>query len=211
MARNFDLKKGEKFSLGKSEELSNIQVDLNWKSGADLDASAFLLGDDGVLTEDADFVYYKSNNRSEPYDRAKYGSKNNWRNETVPVSYDGSVVGSADDLGDGGEGGDDEESGETMHVDLAKVRPQITEIVFCVTIYDEDGNTTFKDVRDPQIKILNEESGEELCVYNLKEHFSSETAVVAGALVLNEDGDWEFEAIGKGYDGGLQTLVDMYS
>ena len=43
MARNFDLKKGEKFSLGKSDELSTIQVDLNWKSGADLDASAFLL------------------------------------------------------------------------------------------------------------------------------------------------------------------------
>ncbi|MCS2698088.1 TerD family protein [Phocaeicola dorei] len=60
MARNFDLKKGEKFSLGKSDELSTIQVDLNWKSGADLDASAFLLNDDGVITEDADFVYTTS-------------------------------------------------------------------------------------------------------------------------------------------------------
>ena len=97
MARNFDLKKGEKFSLGKSDELSTIQVDLNWKSGADLDASAFLLNDDGVITEDADFVYYKSNFRSEPYDRTKFGSKKNWRDNTVPISSDGSVVGSADD------------------------------------------------------------------------------------------------------------------
>lgn len=209
MAKKFDLRKGEKFSLGKGEELSLIQVDLNWKSGADLDASAFLLNDDGVITEDADFVYYKSNNRSEPYDRAKFGSKKNWRDATVPVSFDGSVVGSADDLGD--ESDDDgDEAGETMHVYLGKVRPDITEIVFCVTIYDEEDKTTFKDVRDPQIVISNEETGEELCSYNLKEHFSSETAVVAGALVLNEDGDWEFEAIGKGYDGGLQTLVDMY-
>ena len=99
MARNFDLKKGEKFSLGKSDELSTIQVDLNWKSGADLDASAFLLNDDGVITEDADFVYYKSNFRSEPYDRTKFGSKKNWRDNTVPISSDGSVVGSADDTG----------------------------------------------------------------------------------------------------------------
>ena len=71
MAKKFDLLKGEKFSLGKGDELSAIQVDLNWKSGADLDATAFLLNDDGVITEDADFVYYKSNNRSEAYDRAK--------------------------------------------------------------------------------------------------------------------------------------------
>ena len=97
-----------------------------------------------------------------------------------------------------------------MHVNLAKVRPEITEIVFCVTIYDEADKTTFRDVRNPQIVITNEDTGEVLCSYNLKEHFSSETAVVAGSLVLNEDGDWEFEAIGKGYDGGLQTLVDMY-
>lgn len=208
MAKRFDLSKGEKFSLGKGEELSAIQVDLKWKAGADLDASAFLLNDEGVISEDADFVYYNSNHRSEPYDRAKYGSKNNWRSSTVPMSHDGSVLGSADDLGEEDESGD--ESGETMHVDLSKVRPEVTEIVFVVTIYDEKGGVTFKNVRDPEIVITNEETGEELCSYNLKEKFSTETAVVAGSLVLNEDGDWEFEAIGKGYDGGLQTLVDMY-
>ena len=208
MAR-FDLNKGDRFALDKNSGLSKIQVDLNWKSGADLDATAFLLGEDGVILEDADFVYYKSNFRSEEYDRAKDGSKNNWRNETVPMSFDGSVLGSSDDLGDGDDDGG-EEAGETMHVDLDKVRPAISEIVFCVTIYDEEGKQSFKDVRDPQIVITNEESGEEICRYNLKERFSTETAVVAGALVLNEVGDWEFEAVGKGYDGGLQTLVDMY-
>lgn len=209
MAKKFDLSKGEKFQLGKGDELTAIQVDLNWKSGADLDASAFLLTDDGVIGDDADFVYYKSNTRSEEYDRMKFGSKNNWRANTVPVSSDGSVVGSADDLGEEDEDGGDE-SGETMHVNLSKVRPEITEIVFCVTIYDKEGKVTFKNVRDPRIIITNEETGEELCSYNLKEKFSSETAVVAGALVLNADDDWEFEAVGKGYDGGLQTLVDMY-
>lgn len=208
MGRKFDLEKGERFTLGKGDELSAIQVDLNWKSGADLDVSAFLLNDDGVITEDADFVYYKSDNRSEPYDRTKFGSKSNWRAKTVPVSFDGSVVGSADDLGDGDDDSDD--AGETMHVNLAKVRPEITEIAFCVTIYDF-GRISFKNVRDPQIVITNEETGDELCSYNLKERFSTETAVVAGALVLNDDGDWEFQAIGLGYDGGLQTLVDMYT
>ena len=205
----FDLKKGDKFTLGKGGDLSKVQVDLNWKAGADLDASAFLLGEDGAISEDADFVFYGSNYRSEEYDRTTFGSKKNWKANTVPMSFDGSVLGSADDLGDEDEEG--EESGETMHVDLDKVRPAVTEIVLCVTIYDEEGKVSFKNVRNPQIVITNEETGEELCAYNLKENFSSETAVVTGALVLNDDGEWEFEAIGKGYDGGLQTLVDMYS
>lgn len=209
MAR-FDLKKGDRFNLTKDEGLSKIQVDLSWLSGADLDASAFLLTEDGTIGEDADFVYYNSNNRTEPFDRQKFGSKNNWRAATVPMSFDGSVVGSADDLGDGGDDGDDE-AGETMHVNLTKVRREITEIVFCVTIYQHSPDETFKNVRDPRILITNEETGEELCAYNLKERFSTETAVVVGALVLNRDGEWEFEAVGKGYDGGMQTLIDMYA
>lgn len=219
MARNFelakDLNRGDKFNLGKGEELEAIQVDLNWKSGADLDAVAFLLDDEGVISDDADFVYYKSQHRCTPWPDAQpseynrsNGARKVWRDETVPCSLDYSVVGAADDLGDDEDG---DEAGETMHVNLSKVRPGVTEIVFCVSIYDVEGKTSFKDVRDPQIVITDEHTGEELCHYNLKEHFSSETAVVAGALVLNEEGDWEFTAIGKGYDGGLQTLVDMYT
>lgn len=203
----FDLRKGDKFKLGKREELNEIQVDLNWNAGADLDAVAFLLNDNGVIPDDADFVYYKSNNRSEPYDRQTFGSKANWRKRTVPVSLDGSVVGSSDDIGDGD---DDDESGETVYVDLSRTRPEVTEIVFCVSIYDESGTVTFKDVQEPKIVITDRESHNELCSYNLRESFSSETAVVVGALVLNKNGEWEFEAIGKGYDGGLQTLIDMY-
>ena len=217
MAR-FDLNKGERFQLKKSEGLSKIQINLGWKSGADLDACAFLLGADGVIMDDADFVYYNSENRCnpdslniEPFDRAKFGNKKNWRGKTFPLSKDGSVVGSADDLGDGDDDGG-EDAGEEMHVILDKVNPQITEIVFCVTIYhgDEDG-TTFGKVREPFISVVNEEDDEELCRYNLKENFANETAVVAGSLVCDEEGEWSFEAVGKGYEGGMQTLIDIYA
>lgn len=99
-----------------------------------------------------------------------------------------------------------------MHVDLSKVGAKIQEIVFCVTIYhgDKDG-VTFSKVRNPCITISNEETGEELCTYNLKDGFSSETAVEVAKLVCNEDGEWDFEAIGEGHDGGMQTLIDMYA
>lgn len=217
MAR-FQIEKGERFSLNKNEGLEKVQIDLNWKSGADLDASAFLVGEDGVILEDADFVFYNSKNRAnaetgelEPFNKAVHGSKNNWMSNTVPVSADGSVLGSADDLGDGDED-EGEEAGETMHVNLAKVGPKIQEIIFCVTIYhgDKEG-VTFGAVREPSITISNEETGEELCRYNLKEKFSTETAVEAAKLVCNDEGEWEFEAVGEGHDGGMQTLIDIYA
>ena len=46
---------------------------------------------------------------------------------------------------------------------------------------------------------------------NINEKFSSETAVVAGSLVCDEEGEWSFVAQGKGYDGGMQTLIDIYA
>lgn len=217
MAR-FEIKKGDRFKIQKSEGLEKIQVDLTWKSGADLDAEAFLIGEDGVIIEDGDFVFYNSNTRANPqtgkfeeFDRNTHRNKKNWRAVTIPVSTDGSVLGSADDLGDGeDEAGDG--AGETMHVNLNKVRPEITEIIFCVTIYHEEGdNVTFGAVREPAIVISNEETGEELCRYALNENFSTETAVEAGKLVIDEEGEWSFEAIGQGYDGGLQTLIDLYA
>jgi len=208
MAR-FNLNKGERFKLDKSAGLNNLTITLGWKSGADLDASAFLLGEDGVILEDGDFVFYNSDNRSEPFDRQKFGNKRAWREQTVPVSMDCSVVGSADDLGDDDEGDD---ASEEMHVDLSKVSGKITEIVFCVTIYHgEEAGTSFGKVRNPYISIVNDDNGEELCRYALNEKFSSETAVVAGSLVCDEEGEWSFVAQGKGYDGGMQTLIDIYA
>ena len=205
----FNLNKGQTFNLSKESGLSKIKVELGWKSGADLDACAFLLGSDGMIQNNADFVFYNSENREQPFDRQKHLNKKNWRAMTRPMSADGSVMGSMDDLGDDDEG---EDASEEMHVDLNKVDPSVTEIVFCVTIYNGDTKgTTFGSVRNPYISIINEESDEELCRYNLNENFSQETAVVAGSLLCDENGDWNFQATGQGYMGGMQGLIDIYA
>ncbi len=206
----FDLQKGQTFKLEKDEGLNSIKVNLGWKSGADLDACAFLLGEDGIITNDADFVFYNSENREEPFSREKFRNKRFWRSQTRPVSADGSVMGSIDDLGEGDDEGDD--ASEEMTVDLSKVDPKICEIIFCVTIYHGDTEgITFGKVRDPYISIENDETGEELCRYNLKENFSSETAVVAGSLIVDDEGEWQFKAEGEGYNGGMQALIDIYA
>ena len=53
----FNLNKGQTFNLSKESGLSKIKVELGWKSGADLDACAFLLGSDGMIQNNADFVF----------------------------------------------------------------------------------------------------------------------------------------------------------
>lgn len=197
----FDLSKGERFSLTKDTELNNLTVTLGWGAGADLDASAFLVGEDGVIEDDANFVYFNSAKRNEDFDRAKFGNKNTWKAQTRPMSADGSVLGAIDDR----EGG----KSETLNVDLSKVGAKVTEIVFCATVYDDD--KTFGDVAAPYVSIVNDDNGEELCRYTLDEQFATETALVAGSLCVNGDGDWEFKAEGRGLVGGLQALVELYA
>lgn len=197
----FDLTKGERFSLTKDNDLNSLTVTLGWDTGADLDASAFLVGEDGVIEDDANFVYFNSANRSVEFDRAKYGNKSTWKAQTRPMSADGSVLGAIDDR----EGG----STEKLNVNLSKVDAKVTEIIFCATVYDED--KSFGNVISPYVSIVNDDNGEELCRYTLDDQFAGETALVAGSLYVNADGDWEFKAEGRGLVGGLQALVELYA
>lgn len=197
----FNLSKGERFKIAKSDGLSKIKVVLDWDSDADLDASTFLCGDEGVILDDAGFVFYNSENREKPFDRAVYGNKHRWMAETRPMSSDGAVLGSLDDR--------DGDSGEQIDVDLDKVDPKVCEVVFVVSIHDE--GKTFGDVKGAFISVINAENDEELCRYELAEAFTKETALSVAKLVVNEDGDWEFEAVGVGHIGGLETLIDIYA
>ena len=197
----FNLSKGERFKIAKSDGLSKIKVVLDWDSDADLDASTFLCGDEGVILDDAGFVFYNSENREKPFDRAVYGNKRRWMEETRPMSSDGAVLGSLDDR--------DGDSGEQIDVNLDKVDPNVCEIVFVVSIHDE--GKTFGDVKGAFISVINAENDEELCRYELAEAFTKETALSVAKLVVNEDGDWEFEAVGVGHVGGLETLIDIYA
>lgn len=217
------IEKGEYISLNnKIESIERVMINLNWKSGVDIDISAFLVGEDGFVQNDADFVFYNSKRRAnpidreyEPYDQAVYGRPVNWMNKTMPISTDGSVYLSIDDLGyDGNDNHEREycEYCEMMHVDLTKVNPHIKEIIFCATIYKGDKiGKTFGDVSNLSIILYNEKTKEKLCCFNVEEIFFTETAIEAAKLVRKENNGWEFEAVGEGHDGGLQSLIDIYA
>lgn len=229
MAR-FDVIKGSKFDLTKENQgLNEIEVKLAWK-GSDIDASTFLLGKDGVIIDDADFVYFKSKNREGTFDEylekikkdgrwsentpvRKRPTRVTWMKDTRPMSSDGSLLGSIDDLGS--EEDASEESDETINVTLESVNPSIQEIVFVVTVYNAPDRplseqVTFGQIIDTYILITNIETGEEILKYAIDEKFNKETGVEVARL-FRQDGEWSFEAVGEGYDGGLQYFVELYS
>lgn len=223
-----NLVKGQRISIG----LNRVGVGLGWdpneKEGKpfDLDASAFMIGSSKKIKSDEWFVYYNSDKRVlpndigkfEPFNLVKYpatiddegepiSQDEHWRMKTRPTSPDFSVLGSIDDRTGGSSEGDD----ETINVVLSKVPSDVQEIVFVVSIYDaEKRGQNFGQVRNSFIRIYDEETSEEICKYELGEDFSIETCIEFGRLYRRE-GTWKFEAMGVGYKGGLQDLVDKYS
>jgi tellurium resistance protein TerD len=106
-----------------------------------------------------------------------------------------------------GEGdGDDEQ----IQVDLSKIPANIEKVAFTVTIYNADQRRqNFGQVSNAFIRIVDEASNTELIRYDLGEDFSIETAVVVGEL-YRHNGEWKFNAIGSGFQGGLKALCGYY-
>lgn len=185
-----NLTKGQKVSLTKNNPgLKKLVVGLGWDVNSfdtggdfDLDAAAFLLTDNGKVSGQEDFVFF--GNLKDP---------------------SGSVEHLGDNLTGAGDGDD-----EQIKINLATVPANISRVVFTVTIYDaETRRQNFGQVNNAFIRIYNEESGEEMLRYDLGEDFSIETAAVFGELYKN-NGEWKFNAIGSGYQGGLAALCANY-
>ncbi len=185
-----NLSKGQKVDLTKGNPgLKKIMVGLGWDVNAfdsgsdfDLDAAAFLLGPDGKCPTDKEFVFY-----------------GNLAHTSGAVNHMG------DNLTGAGDGDD-----EQIQIELSKVPANIEKIAFTVTIYDaEIRRQNFGQVSNAFIRLVDELSGTELIRYDLGEDFSIETAVVVGELYRN-NGEWKFNAIGSGFQGGLAALCGHY-
>lgn len=185
-----NLQKGQKVDLTKGNPgLTKVVVGLGWDVNQfdtggefDLDTAAFCLGDSGKVTKSEDFVFY--GNLNHPSGCAQHMGDN--------------LTGAGD--------GDDEQ----IKINLTAVPPEITKIAFTATIYEAEARRqNFGQVNNAFIRICNEATGEELMRYDLGEDFSIETAVIFGELYKNQ-GEWKFNAIGSGYQGGLAALCANY-
>lgn len=184
------LLKGQKMNLTKENpKLKKILVGLGWdvnqKEGGepfDLDAEAFMTCATGECPTENEFVFY-----------------GNLEHLTGAVKHMG-------DNNTGQGDGDDEQ----IFVDLEKVPEGITMIAFTVTIYDGEKNgQNFSQISNAYIRVVNQETCEEIARFDLSEQFSTETAVVVGGL-YNNCNEWSFNAIGMGFQGGLAELCEHY-
>ena len=83
----------------------------------------------------------------------------------------------------------------------------INKIIFPVTIHEADSRQqNFGMVRNAFIRIVNQDTGNELTRYDLSEEASTETAMIFGE-VYRHNGEWKFRAVGQGYAGGLKALA----
>ena len=79
-----------------------------------------------------------------------------------------------------------------------------------MTIYEAEARRqNFGQVSNSYIRILDQTTGAELIRYDLGEDFSIETAIVVGEL-YRHNGEWKFNAIGSGFQGGLAALCGHY-
>ncbi|MDR1296527.1 MAG: TerD family protein [Deltaproteobacteria bacterium] len=180
------LKKGENMAL--SSELRSVFVGLGWDAREtegedfDLDASAFILQENGKVRSDADFIFYNN-----------------------LVSTDGSVEHTGDNLVGGSEGDD-----EVIKVELVSVPEWVKRISFTVSIYDhETRRQNFGMVNNAFIRIVNQLDNAEIVKFDLTEDMSTETAMIFGELYRNK-GEWKFKAVGQGYSGGLGALAKHF-
>ncbi len=134
------------------------------------------------VNNDADFVFYGNLSHSS-----------------------GAVEHTGDNLTGEGEGDD-----EVIRVDLKAVPDNIQKIAFTVTIYEaQERGQNFGQVSNAYIHVTDATTGTEIIRYDLGEDFSIETAIVVGEIYRN-NGEWKFNAIGSGYEGGLYALCKSF-
>ena len=183
------LSKGGNISLSKTDPtLNNIIIGLGWDARPtdgqdfDLDASAFMLKNDGKVRSDGDFIFY-----------------NQLR------STCGSIEHTGDNLTGDGDGDD-----ESLILQLSKIPIDINRVAFTVTIHDaESRRQNFGQVSNAFMRVVNKDSGVEVARYDLSEDASVETAMIFGEI-YRHNAEWKFKAVGQGYAGGLAPLARQY-
>ncbi|WP_433742387.1 TerD family protein [Falsibacillus pallidus] len=187
---SISLSKGQRIDLTKTNPgLTKVIIGLGWDTNKysgghdfDLDACAFMCNADNKVENDNEFIFY--NNLKSP---------------------NGAVEHTGDNRTGEGEGDD-----ERMNVDFSLLPPHVEKVGITVTIHDAEARgQNFGQVSNAFVRVIDASSNREILRYDLGEDFSIETAVVVCELYKHA-GEWKFNAIGSGFQGGLAALCRNY-
>ena len=179
------LQKAETISLVKDHKLTTAAFGLGWKPGVltvkvDLDASCLALD---AESKGVDFIFYNHK-----------------------TSFGGAISLDGDDLtgADNGEGADAPD--ETITIKLDQVPANVTQLLLIVNSYS---GQTFGAVQDVFCRVTNTLTQTDLVEYDLDAEYSKDKAIVVAKL-SREAEDWKFTAVGKGFPGGAQAILNLY-
>jgi tellurium resistance protein TerD len=167
--------------------LANVRVGMSWDAdpingqSPDCDVSAFLLGANGKIPNESYFVFYNN-----------------------PTSADGAVRYNGDDRTGDGDGDD-----ETVDIYLPSVSPDVLQICFTISINNTDVGFNFSTVSNASVRVYNADTNAVLCQFVLAEKFPSADTLNIGRC-FRTGNEWEFEALGDAYVGGLQAALNMF-
>ena len=182
-----NLEKKKPFNLSKSSPgLNQVKVGLSWDPSsdveADADASVFMLNESGKIPGETFFVFFNN-----------------------LTSGDGAVVHSGDNRTGAGDGDDEE-----IHISLNNVSNEVLQIIIVITIHNMSDGVHFGNVLNSAVRIYNQANGSVICQYELSEKFDGCDSLIIGRFYRNGS-DWEFEAMGQAFGGGLGATLELYS
>ncbi|MBF0165337.1 MAG: TerD family protein [Magnetococcales bacterium] len=183
------LSKGGNVSLTKEAPgMKAAMVGLGWDARStdgqpfDLDGVVFILGANGKVRSDSDFVFY-----------------NNAQGAGGAVQHQG------DNRTGAGEGDD-----ERILMNLDGIPADVDKVVIAATIHEaESRRQNFGQVNNAYMRVINAEGGAEIARYDLSEDASTEAAMIFGEI-YKRNGEWKFRAVGQGYAGGLGPLARSF-
>ena len=153
-----------------------------------VDLSAFLLGEDGKIAEERDFVYYN-------------GITSLQDGKALPSSIDGGVVGFLGECGM-----------DRLDISLDKIRPSVRSITFLVSIYHEEGEAIplFRSIEGLCLEVSDGLSKDVLYRVFLSGDFADQNTIQCGELSRKEAG-WQWIPRQRLFSGGLEEATRIYA
>ena len=186
---SLNLNKGMSLDLTKHANLKRVRFGLGWQAGTgenfDLDASALILNARGLVTDPQDVIFYNQPDTNR-------GVRSEGDNK----------VGSYTNVG--------AQNDETIIVDLERVPAYAESILFIVTIHEANlRKQNFGMVKQAYIRVVDDDTNQELARYNLNEKFQLQVSCEIAKLQKTPHG-WDFTALGNGRNDELASVLISY-
>jgi len=172
----------------KDATVKTLRVAAGWDlkqydgENIDVDLSCFLLDKDNQTREDGDFVFY-----------------NNLKSADLSVRH----------LGDNRDGMGERDD-EAIIVDISALSFEVYKIVFVISIYMADSrNQDFTHVENSFVRIVNEDTDQELARDDMTETFDQATAVEF-CEIERIGMEWHFRKIHRPLTAGLKQAAEDY-